>query len=517
MSTVAPETTSDSSPIDLTDLPPLRTRRPVDIWSPILLSVLAFAAMVVNLTQWPRFEDDEGTYVGQADAVLNGSIMPYTYTYDHPFFGWFQMAPFQGFFNAVGAGDVAAIYAGRLVMAMFGAATAALIYLLARRLGAMPVFAIMSSLIWMTSALVHDDGRAVYLDNVATPWLLLAFYFALTPRQHMWHYLASALSFAVAVLSKETLVLYGPALLLAVWMSSWSRLRAMHIATFLIAGTLTVMTYPLFAALKGELFPSEDRSSLMSTAYWQFVGRDGSGSLWDATSTRYTVVSDWFYFDRWLLMAGVAAAFLCLFSRRTRVIGVAVGLGLVPVVLMSGYLPPMYHLGLIPFLAIAIGLMLSRITDVFFKARNGERTRRNVALMGGSLALLTALLVSGVYFAAPERASRLSDAWTSSGVGDFYEAREWALANIPEGDVVVTNGELWNDFYRAGWTTEEVIPFTKLDRDPDLSEVTPEWIVMTPTLARDAGNDALAARFQEYYEDSTVVQTFGEYSVRRVN
>ena len=471
---------------------------------------------LVNLARWPRFEDDEGTYVGQAGAIRDGLITPYTYTYDHPFGAWFQIAPLLEVFKALGLDGDSSIYAGRLVMVMFGAAASGLIYLITRRVGGQVPFAVVASLIWITSGLIHDDARAVYLDNIAIVWVLLALYLSLTPHQHLWHYVGGGAAFGVAVLSKETMVIFGPAILLAMWQSSWARLRVMHLSAFLASGILVGIMYPLFSMLKTEFWFSDQRSSLLSTLWWQFGGRDGSGWLWDANSQRNQIVTDWIYYDRWILYIGAVAGVACLFRRSTRPIGVAVALGLVPVLLLSGYLPSMYHLALDPFFAIAIGAVLSWIGVV---AVNGWRTRRTVkgALrLGVSLLVLAALAVSAYVYVIPERISRVDDAWTGNGTQMFYDFRETALTTIPTGDVVVTNGELWNDFHDAGWGIDQVIPYTKVDRDPSLYDVEPKWLVITPTMTRDALLDGAAVRYQALYDNSVAVEVAGDYEIRKV-
>jgi 4-amino-4-deoxy-L-arabinose transferase-like glycosyltransferase len=497
-------------------MPPLRTRRPVDIWAPILLAVLAAAAMLVNLTRWPRFEDDEGTYVGQADAILTGNITPYTYTYDHPFGAWFQMAPFYEVLKSFGLDANSSIYAGRLIMVLFGAAAAGLIYLITRRVGGQVAFSVIASLVWITSGLIHDDARGVYLDNVAIVWVLLALYLALSPHQHLWHYVGSGAAFGVAVLSKETMALFGPAILLAMWQSSWKRLRVMHISAFLASGILVGLAYPLFAVLKSEFWFSDARSSLLSELWWQFGGRDGSGWLWDSTSQRNTIVMDWVYYDRWILYVGVVAGLACLFRKQTRSIGLAVAFGLIPVFLLSGYLPSMYHLALDPFFAIAIGAVLSWLGVIAVAGWRGRKTRGGALRLVGAVAALGVLAASAVVYVLPERISRMDDAWTKNGVGAFYDFRQTALTSIPEGDVVVTNGELWNDFRSAGWDIDEVIPYTKIDRDPSLADAQPQWLVITPTMTRDTERDGAAIKYKELLANSVAVEVNGDYEIRRV-
>src|SRR5436190_17569797 len=62
------------------------------LWLGLVL-VVTIVAHAVNMFEFPYYEDDEGTYVSQAWAVLSeGRLAPYTYWYDHAPVGWFQIA-----------------------------------------------------------------------------------------------------------------------------------------------------------------------------------------------------------------------------------------------------------------------------------------------------------------------------------------------------------------------------------------------------------------------------------------
>ena len=57
-------------------------------------TVLLVAALFTgfNMFRFPNYQPDEGTYMGSAWALFEqGNLSYYTYTYDHPPFGWFQI------------------------------------------------------------------------------------------------------------------------------------------------------------------------------------------------------------------------------------------------------------------------------------------------------------------------------------------------------------------------------------------------------------------------------------------
>jgi hypothetical protein len=90
-------------PLDLFALLPAEPERPAPPApkrlyarnAAIALGVFLIVAIVLGTGSgsFPALADDEGTYVAQAwSLVTNGSLGHYTYWYDHPPFGWIQLA-----------------------------------------------------------------------------------------------------------------------------------------------------------------------------------------------------------------------------------------------------------------------------------------------------------------------------------------------------------------------------------------------------------------------------------------
>ncbi len=109
-------------------------------WDALLAVVLALATGAVHsvgVFGFPSLADDEGTYVAQAAAVRAGELTHYTYWYDHPPLGWIQIGLLDWLPHLLfpGAHPVAA---SRLVMVLASSIGAALLYVLARRLGRRP-------------------------------------------------------------------------------------------------------------------------------------------------------------------------------------------------------------------------------------------------------------------------------------------------------------------------------------------------------------------------------------------
>jgi hypothetical protein len=149
---------------------------PFETW--LLGASLAVAALAhaVNMGAYPAFSmaDDEGIYVGQALAVLNGQgLAPYTYTYDHAPGGWLQLALW--YLGTGGPGTFGTpIDGGRALMLLVHLGSAFLLFRVARRLGARPIAAAVAVLLFSLSPLAVFFQRMVLLDNLMVFWLLAA-------------------------------------------------------------------------------------------------------------------------------------------------------------------------------------------------------------------------------------------------------------------------------------------------------------------------------------------------------
>src|SRR5215471_4587267 len=180
----------------------------------LLIAVLVITGLASawNLQGWPgRVNDDEGTYVAEAWAMLaEHHLSHYTYWYDHPPLGWALIAGWawltDGFHR-----DPSAVMLGREVMWLANLVSCALLYLVARRLGMRRAFAAAAVLLFGLSPLAIYYHRMVFLDNLAAMWLLAALAIAASPRRSLAAALWSGVCFAIAALTKETVVLLLPA------------------------------------------------------------------------------------------------------------------------------------------------------------------------------------------------------------------------------------------------------------------------------------------------------------------
>lgn len=487
-----------------------------DISAIFVLIAMTAVVWAWNAQLYPAFGDDEGTYISQANAVPGGELAPYTYWYDHPPLGWLQLAFVTWIPRVLGLTDTSVIGGSRYMMVLAGMACVPLIYMIARRVGMYRVFAVAAVALWAFSPLAIAQGRQVYLDNIALAWLLLAFALAMSPRKHLWHYIGAGVAFGAAILSKETTAIFGPALLWAVVQYSWVKTRAMSVIVFLSAGAITLITYPVYAVLKGELFPSETRVSLWDALAFQFVDREGSGSVFTDGTARRLIVEGWLYYDRWLILGGLVATVVMLIQKPTRPIGLAVVMAVLPVALMNGYLPTMYIIAVLPFLAIA----LAGVFDFAFKSANRITVRPLRAVAYG---LVAATAVAGMWHVYPERDLTTREVMVNDANVDWRAARAWMGENIPRDQVLMTDMTMWNDAVHDGWTPPwGVVWHNKVQLDPSFYTAYPEgtsaidWVVVSPIMRSDIQNLGMT-EVQAIINKSTVVAEFGGYEIRRTN
>ncbi|HTR95634.1 MAG TPA: glycosyltransferase family 39 protein [Trebonia sp.] len=182
------------------------------------LLVIVGLATAWNLEGWPgRVDDDEGTYVAQAWAVVyEHTITHYSYWYDHPPLGWVQIGLFGWVtdgFNRVAA----AVFVGRQFMWCLTLVGCVLLYVLCRRLGMRRTTSAITVALFGLSPLGQFFHRLVSLDNIATVWVLGALVAATSPRRGWRRACLAGACAAIAVLSKETAIFLVPVIAWVLW------------------------------------------------------------------------------------------------------------------------------------------------------------------------------------------------------------------------------------------------------------------------------------------------------------
>jgi len=486
------------------DAPPrTRSRRLLDaawLLPPLLIGLLVNA---LNLGGSPQRIDDEGTYTAQAWSIGNlGELTHYTYWYDHPPLGWIQIAAWVGLTDGWGRYDVAVI-AAREAMLVATAIAAVLLWYLVRRIGFARLTASVSVAIFLLSPLAVQFHRQVYLDNIATAWLLAALLLAMSRRAQLIGYIGAAAAFGVAVLTKETYLLALPLVAWLMWRGAdrTTRRYTLSVATAVFA--LMGLVYVAFAVVKGEVMPATGRVSLWDGLAFQLASREGSGSLFDPNSLFSRTVGLWWQLDAVLIVTALVVAVGGLIVRRLRPWAVVL-LALTAFMFRGGYLPVPYVIMLLPFAAIVVAGM-GQIALEQLRSRTALRRIGGATLASG---LVVALVAAGPLWATQLRGFLLADLDRP-----LRDAESWMTQNASGDARMLVDDAMWVDLVDAGFARENVVWYYKADTDTDVQELAPDgWrdydYVITTDSMRTFPTEFPTVR--QAIENSVVVASFGE-------
>jgi 4-amino-4-deoxy-L-arabinose transferase-like glycosyltransferase len=486
----------------------------------VLCGVLLAAILLVqgwNIQHYPTLSDDEGTYLAQAWAVQNGrGLAHYTYWYDHPPLGWMQLAALTRIPSLI-APETMTVASMRLAMLLVSAASAVLLYVLARRLWLPRWAAGLAMVLFGLSPLSVVLQREIFLDNLAVMWMLLAFCLAASPSRHLWHHVGAGVVAAVGVLTKETMLVVLPALLVTMWRHSHRDTRKFAVTGAITACALIGFSYPLFALLKGELLPGAGHVSLWDGITYQ-MSRPGSGFILDEGTGSNGVLDSWLYYDRVLPLGGLAGAALLLATSRWSVTaralaGPALAVAILAVVAMrpSGYLPAMYVIQALPFLALVLAGGAASVAHAVLR-----KGRATPALLPARRAAAVLLAATAAVYVVPRWYDGDCTAMTADANAPYRAAASWLGTEVPDpaGARVLVDDALWLDLVHAGYDPGlGAIWFYKADLDPAVTRTMPrgwrdlDYVVASPTVRRDARD---LPNVKAALEHSTPVATFGE-------
>ncbi|MEU2727578.1 phospholipid carrier-dependent glycosyltransferase [Streptomyces griseoviridis] len=496
----------------------LRAARP-DL---LLCGALLVVILVVqgwNIADYPALSDDEGTYLAQAWAVQQGSgLAHYTYWYDHPPLGWIQLALLTWIPSVLSPGSMT-VGTMRTVMLLVSAVSAILLYLLARRLSLPRWAAALAMALFGLSPLSVVLQREIFLDNLAVLWTLLAFTLAASPSRHLWHHFAAGVAAAVGVLTKETMLVVLPALLLTMWRHSHRDTRKFALTGAVTACTLIGFLYPLFALLKGELVPGSGHVSLWDGITYQMT-RPGSGFILDPGSGSYGVLHSWLYYDRVLPLGGLLGAVLLLVTWRWSVTARALAGPALTIAILAalalrpdGYLPAMYVIQALPFLALVLAGGAASVAHGVLRRRRTEREARYVT--AGRHVVAVALALAAAAYTVPSWYDGARTAVTTDANAPYRAAAGWLASEVeePRDTRVLVDDALWLDLVHAGYRPGlGVIWFYKADLDPAVTRTMPrgwrdlDYVVASPTVRRDAAD---LPHVRAAIDHSTPVAVFG--------
>ena len=512
------------------------------------IAVLVWIAAVVhafNMFGYPFYENDEGTYVAQAWAVLvRGELAQYTYWYDHAPGGWFQIALWNmlsGGFYSFGT----SVDSGRVLMLLYQVGSVYLLYRIARTLSNSVTIASLVALTFSLSPYGLYYHRRVLLDNIATFWMLLAIALLVCGRFSLTRVWLAAGALGISALSKELTIFLAPALACLILYRASGPQR-----WFAAVGWLTVVgcvfsTYPLLAALKNELLPpgvlpgdTGDHVSLLGSLRQQ-MGRDKDGGLLDPASGFWSETLGWATQDPLLVIGGSAAMIVSLlllpWRRQIGLMGLAT-LSLWAFLARGGVVIGFYLVPALPLLALNLGLVLGLIAE--YAPRWLARLRRaQLGAQAGRIARIglaagaVALVPLGYSSAALGLDRNPYALWNNDQVAAQIEAVGWVQRNLPRESGMIIDCYPWLDlqappdgetpFARANW-------YWKIDADPEIGQgifggdwQEVEYLLATPQMKEHASYAGLMPMVNGALQNSTPIAMFdsGGYPVeiRRVN
>ena len=420
----------------------------------ILLAVSAFSHGY-NMLQYPYYENDEGTYMSQAWSVSEqGSLAPYTYWYDHAPAGWLFIAAWAkatgGYFTF---GD--AMASGRIFMLILHVCVAGLLYYITRKLSGSILASVITVLLFSLSPLAIYFQRRILLDNIMVFWSLISIALLLKNNLKMRHILLSAVTFGIAILTKETAVFFIPALLYAIYLNSHASHRRIALIQWTVVMGCVTSLYFFYALLKGEFFPvqeGEQRVSLLDTLAFQ--NSRGSGyPFWNPQSDFYQTFATWMMRDPYILAFGIVSVLiLAIFALRNKKLRIPTLLALFFWVFLmrGGLIIDFYILPIIPLFALAVGVVAYKFSEMF---------PRKIQLALAPILLFTLVLPSTLH---------MNKQYVRVETSPQLQAAEWVRQNVDPLDHVVIEDSIYLElrnpnkgpvFPNAEW-------YWKVQRDP---------------------------------------------------
>lgn len=480
----------------------------------IILAFILTATLLahaVNVFNYPAYQEDEGTYVSQAwSLVTQGKLAPYTYWYDHAPFGWIFMSLWniltQGFFTFG-----MSINSGRLFMILISVASTFFLYKIVKNLTGYIPAATIAALIFALSPLSILFQRRVFLDNIMVFWFLISLFFLTFPFR-LRNIIVSSITFALAVLTKETMVIFLPIFTILVYAIAHKNNRSFATISYLFVAFFIVSLYPLLALLKGEFFPTgtllggdQPHVSILQTIDFQ-ARRVGGFFLSRDSSFMQALTGSWLRADSFFVFLGGAVSIANILFFRTRWIVFISATTLIYILYLirGGVVLDLYIIPLLPLFALNIGLFISEIHKVF--ASKFQINNAGLIISGLLILLITFQLRDSIFL------------WTANQTVNQVLAVQWIKENIPSDSLILIDNYAYVDLNSTNLNNSDKLfgpqYYLKMDSDPEIKYevIRNDWhnidyLLVTPAF-RQTMNDQNLEIVQQAYTNSTPIVTF---------
>jgi hypothetical protein len=479
----------------------------------MVLLIVAGVTHAVNLFGYPFYDNVEGINIANARSILDeGSLSPYTYTYDNPPMGWILLALWLAFGSVAGTPETL-LPLGRIFMLVVHVFTVMMMYGVARKFHLGQPFVILAVLVFSLSPLVTILQRRILLENFMTLWVLVSLYFILGTGRTLLHYAVSAFAIGMAFLTHVAALVFIPAIFYIVLRESHSAHRRFVLTLWFGIVISLFLGFPLQALLKDELFPpgifiggSHPHVSLYETQSVQLERITIDTFLKPESSfvfnlNRWTNMNE-AASDRGLVFVGlISAAYVLLVAifwrRELRPFALLLALyGLHLATLRQLYDPSI--IPLLPLLAISIGITVQTMVELI-KQHIPHKTISypifaTVAILFTSLSAWTFMQKQVVY--------RLDQ---TSGQ---FDAIRWVNQHVAQDSLIVTDGFTFADLRQLHpnvhyyWAVDQ--DFQVRDEVMDGNWCNIDFLVTSPQMLADIDENQLQLNITAYRGSVTI-------------
>lgn len=484
---------------------------PIPLWLEGLAVALALCLSLVlqalNLFNYPAYTADEGTFMANAWAILQGKSAAYTYTYVHPPLGWVQIAGWTQLTGGM-ASFGNAINSGRVLMLVLATASSLLLYLITSRLSGSRSAAFLALILYALSPLSLLYRHEILIDNIGMFWLLLSLCLITTGKSRLGTFALAAVMLGIAILSEGLFLLFVPAMFYAVWLHATRFQRKFSLVAFVYITLAIASAYVLLALLKGEFLPgsSGTHPSLIG-AFLQKIQAPVLNGEFSA------VWSSWLQTDWIFLAAGTIAMFINILGgtvNRFQLLAALFAATFWIFLLASKDVDAFSIVLLLPFLALNIGMALN--TPLRWITRKTGFDLARVLLL---FILVGVLVPTGIQATKP-----LLD---QNVAGPQRQAMVWIRDNVSHDAEIITNSYLYTDLHDpAGMAVGSGKPFahaqiyTAAVLDPQIAdlELQENWqkidfLVIDNQMLKDIRDNKQYALLNEALHHSVLRIQFG--------
>lgn len=434
----------------------------------LMLTILIVVglAQAQNMLEFPYFQDAEGTHVANAWSIMNGGdLSPYTYAYEEPPIGSFVLSIWT---TITGGMDTFGftLNSGRVLMLAMHVMTVALIFGITQKISRSNLAALIATLVFAFSPLATGIQRRILLDNIMVVWLLASFYLILGDNRKISHYFISAGFFGLAVLTKTFAFWFLPAFIFIIRLTAHKHHKRFATNLWLALSLILISFYPLYAQMRQELFPQGwilggdfPHVSLLERVLDRGVP---NGVFLNIGSGLASSFEEWINItnivaDPVIIFGGmIALLFLFVFSIDNKPLRPIIAISIVYalVLIFGGQVFSSDIIIILPFLAMAIGIVIGTIVNVV----SGSA--------GGILKYLVMLMTIGVllYPFIVFYGNRTA-IYTANQVDGQVAAVDWVKENLDEDAVIVTDNFA---FVELRQQMPNAHHYWKVDTDPDV-------------------------------------------------